>query len=97
MAKKGRLSADEKQYILDHINDGPEKIAKKLDRSLDVVISLINSSKPPVAESVSGLGVKRNNQIIGAVMNKAVSEQGDEKNVSDRANRYNSAIFRPKT
>lgn len=94
MAKKGRLSADEKKYILDHQADAPEKIAKKLDRSLDVVLALINASKPQAETSVTGVGVIRNDKVIGAVMTEQLSEKGDDHNVSERATRYNAAIFK---
>lgn len=44
--KKGRLSAFERQYILDHKHISTKKLSKELDRSESVIQQVLDSYQP---------------------------------------------------
>lgn len=42
--KKGRISNEDKQYVIDNINSPVAKLAKKIERSEDIVLKIIEES-----------------------------------------------------
>ena len=82
MAKRGRLSKDEKQYISEHAIDGAEKISEHLNRSISVVEKEL-ASQPQETETEesrpkAGELMARNEKYGAVMMTESASMASDE-------------------